>query len=187
MEIICSNCMVESLSKNPQQLQGKKKDWTLNQALCEIRSQYLTDKNQSFTFSVQRNNTEIYTYIYIYTRVFTFGILIYQDIAMDLSCFCNSQINCLLIYTCVLFIHIYKYWFDISYFSFLICSSSPAWCTDFALLIGSAFHSIFACVSSVETRCCNTSHLYSCMQNLYFFCNGVGPFEVSKGVSSSLF
>lgn len=43
------------------------------------------------------------------------------------------------------------------------------------LLIGSGSDSIFACVSSVETRYCNASLL---SVEFIFFCNSVGPFEV---------
>lgn len=42
-------------------------------------------------------------------------------------------------------------------------------------LIGSASDSIFACVSSVETRYCNASLL---SVEFIFFCNSFGPFEV---------
>lgn len=74
-----------------------------------------------------------------------------------------------------MFVYTYKYWFDISYFSFPVCSSSLVQCEDFAPLIGSASDSIFACVSSVETRYCDASLL---SVEFIFFCNSFGPFEV---------
>lgn len=71
-----------------------------------------------------------------------------------------------------MFFNTYKYWFDIFYFSFLVCSSLIVQCEHFEPLIGSASDSIFVCVSSVEMRYCNVS-LLSVEWFGFFFCNSV--------------